>query len=167
MTIITFISLIYIYIGSCPGRWSCQSHSWRGWHAPSALTNTSWIARPCGALSVAAFLSSSSNASACNGAASSRVNSKYCLWPGWATTRTKNSWVWSALHAGWTACGWNVVAWYIWCPSHWVEAKCRGPFQKSQWGFCLPHTWHSVTGGGQKAPEHHHKCIYYVSYVFY
>ncbi len=75
------LCLLYpLYFGSCPGRWSWQLCSWRGCHAPSALTNTSCIAGSCAALSIAAFLATSI-ASACNGAASSSVNSKYCLWP--------------------------------------------------------------------------------------
>ena len=126
------------YFGSCPGRCSWQSHSWRGWDAPSALTNTAWIARSCAALSIAAFLCSSlssSNAPACNGAASSGVNSKYCLWPGWATTRTKNSWIWPALHAGWPprsagrmagAKNWLLIASGTAALSLWLLAMMKG-----------------------------------------
>ena len=81
---------------------------------------------------------------------------------------TKNIWFWQALHAGWTACGWNLVAWEFWCTSLWVKAKCRRHFQKSQRSFCLLDTLHGVPGGGQKALVHNHECTSnYVVYVFY
>ena len=155
-------SLIY---GSCSRRWSWTDF-WRGRATASSLTNTSNAAGqwPSSAFSIA----TSSHPSACHGAASSSVHTKYCQWHSRTRSFTKNSWFWQALHAGWKACGGNLIAWKFWCTSLPVKAKCRRPFQKSQWGVCLPYTWDCVPGGGQKTIEHHHKCILtYVSYMFY
>ena len=75
---IAFKSLIY---GSCSRRWSLTDF-WRGRATASSLTNSSNAAGPSSALSIAA----SSNPSACHGAASSSVHSKYCQWHSWSDT---------------------------------------------------------------------------------